>query len=398
MNNSKYVKLVGLAILIVSFFSVGFMSGRLSSSSRLSGDNKNMNLFWEVWNTVTGEYVDSDAIDEDAMYYGSIKGMVNSIDDPATTFLDPEETEEFNKSIEGKTFEGIGAELSYEEGRIVVVAPLPGSPAQKAGVKIGDTILKIDGKSISSNESIYDVVARIRGESGTEVVLTVLHKGQLTPVEIKIVRGEIDVPSMEIKSVAGHSDMKILRITRFTDESVSTWDNNWDKAVLELAGKNLKGLIIDLRGNPGGFFDSAVYSASEFFPKGVIISKQQDKNGNQEVFRSTRDGKLQTVPIVVLIDEGSASASEILAGALMQNDRATVVGVSSYGKGTAQTIVDFDDGSSLHLTIMKWLLPDGRSIDRDNPIAPDVVVEYSDTEFVKGNDVQLNKAVEILNK
>ncbi len=394
--------LIGVLISVVCFFAIGFMLGRMSQAPSIAsffGGNStrtNLELFWDVWDTLQLEYVDGSKVNEKELYYGAIKGLVQSLGDPATTYLDPEETSEFNKSIEGKAFEGIGAELSYEAGRIVIVSPLKGSPASKAGLKPGDVILKVDGKEISSTDTIFDVVGRIRGKAGTDVNLTVLHKSEIKPVDITITRGEIDVPSMELVNHSENSEVKILRVSRFTDESVKVWENNWDRVVKEVVASKAKGLILDLRGNPGGYFDSAIYAGNEFLPKGTVLSKQSDKDGKEEVFRVTREGKLKDIPLVILVDEGSASASEILAGALQQNKRAQVVGVNTYGKGTAQTVMTYPDGSSLHLTILKWLLPDGQWLNRDNPIKPDIVQEYPEEEFKKGNDVQLNKAFGLL--
>lgn len=393
-------KLFGVLIAIVCFFALGFMFGRVTSgaSSFLSNNSatKNMDLFWEVWNTLTDQYVDATKVDEDNMYYGAIKGIVNAFGDPATIYLDPKETSEFNKSIEGKAFAGIGAELSYDNGLIVVVSPLSGSPAQKAGIKSGDVIIKVDGKEIKTDDTLFDVVGRIRGESGTKVTVSVIHKGENKATDIEIVRGEIDVPSMELRAMEGDQDYKILRISRFTDESVSVWNANWDKQVKEIVASKAKGLIIDLRGNPGGYFDSALHAGEDLLEKGTIMAKQQNRKGKEDVFRVTRTGKMLDIPVVVLVDDGSASASEILAGMLQQNKRAKVIGVKTYGKGTAQTIVPYRDGSSLHLTILKWLLPNGEWLNKENPIKPDVEQDYPQDEFKKGNDVQLKKALEIL--
>lgn len=394
-------KWFGVVLGIVCFFAIGFMFGRLSQGPQLpnilkGGNPKDLTLLWDVWDTLKNQYVDEGKVVDDEMYYGAIKGLVNSVGDSATIFLDPKETEEFNKSVEGKAFEGIGAELAYENGRIVVVAPLKGSPAIKAGIKPGDIIFKVDDKEITSNETIFDVVAKIRGEAGTKVKLNVLHKGELRPVDIEIVRGEIDVPSMELKSSDNLEGVSILRISRFTDESVSVWKANWDKNIKAIAASKAKGLIIDLRGNPGGYFDSAIYAGEDFLPKGTIMAKQTNRSGDEEIFRVDRDGRLLNIPIVVLVDDGSASASEILAGMLQQNKRATVVGENTYGKGTAQTIVNYGDGSTLHITILKWLLPDGNWLNRENPIKPDVVQDYPEDEYKKGNDVQLKKAEELI--
>ncbi len=401
LENFLKSKTFGVIIAIVCCFALGFMFGRLSNNSIAgllnSTDKKEMTMFWEVWNTLKNQYVDEKQVEnEDDLYYGAIKGLVSSIGDPATIYLDPSETEQFNKSIEGKSFQGIGAELNYENGSIVVVSPLKGSPAIKAGVKAGDRIIKVDGKEIKSDESIFDVVSKIRGEAGTKVTITVARSGTIKPIDIEITRGEIDVPSMELKDAEGINGVKVLRVSRFTDESVIAWNANWDKMVREINASKAKGLIVDLRGNPGGFFDSAIYAGEDFLKKGTVLAKQTNRKGKEDVFRSDRDGKLLNIPVVVLVDEGSASASEILSGMLQQNKRATVVGTNTYGKGTAQTIVNYRDGSSLHLTILKWLLPDGQWLNRENPIKPDVVVEYPEDEYKKGNDVQLNKAIELI--
>ena len=398
ISTTALFKYIGVAVLVVSFFGFGVLIGRVTNSqgqlSSSTPSKQNFDLFWEVWNTLKSDYVDASKVNEQEMYYGSIKGMVNSLADAATVYLDPTETTTFVNGQEGKAFSGIGAELGYENGQVIIVSPLGGSPALKAGIKAGDIIVKVDGVDIKTTDSIYDVVTKIRGTSGSTVKITVLHKGATSTNEISIVRGEVDVPSIEIKSIVGNSNIKILRINRFTDETVAVWNANWDKAVAQLG--NPKGLIIDLRGNPGGFFDSAIYAGNEFVAKGVVLAKQEDKQGKQEVFKSTRNGKLQNVPIVVLVDSGSASSSEILAGSLQQNKRATIVGEKTYGKGTAQSVIDFSDGSSLHITILKWLLPNGDWINKDNPIKPDVEVVYTNEEFVAGNDVQLKKAIEIL--
>lgn len=403
MNVERLLKsnLFRLLLAIVCFFSLGFMFGRLSNQGNIISIggkiDKNMDQFWQVWNTLQEQYVDEKKTkNEKDLMYGSIKGLVDSIGDPATVYLTPSETEEFNKSIEGKSFQGIGAELNYDNGYIVVVAPLKGSPAEKAGIKSGDRIVKVDSKEIKSNESIFDVVSKIRGEAGTKVSLTVVRKGEIKPLDISITRGEIDVPSMELKDVDNLSGVKILRVSRFTDESVSAWNGNWDKMVREIVATKAKGLILDLRGNPGGFFDSALHAGSDFLKKGEIMAKQENRNGKEEVFRVERAGKLLDIPLVVLVDEGSASASEILSGMLQQNGRAKIVGVNTYGKGTAQTIVNYKDGSSLHITILKWLLPKGEWLNRENPIKPDEYVEYPETDYKKGNDVQLNKAIELI--
>lgn len=407
--SKKTQNLIRAAIFSVLLFVAGFLSGRfidvpglpnsIRSNVVITGDKDgdvegiDFDLFWKVWNTMSSQYVDGKKVDPEKMFYGAIQGMVNSFDDAATIFLDPDETKSFNEGNAGKLFEGIGAELGYENGQIVVIAPLSGSPAQAAGIKAGDAILEIDGEEVKQSENIFDVVQKIRGEAGTKVTLRILHKGEGTAEDITITRGEITVPSIEVKKLE-NGNIMMIDVGRFTDSSLFEWQEAWDNAVEKVKGAD--GLVLDLRGNPGGYFDAAVYAANDFLAKGKVVAKQEDKNSRQESFKVSRNGKLLDIPLVVLVDGGSASASEILAGALQQNDRAIVIGEDTYGKGTAQSIVPFSDGSSLHVTTLKWLLPDGSWLNHDNTIKPDVVVEFSEDSFLKGIDDQLNRAVEEL--
>ncbi len=415
MENRKDIKYLGYGVVVVIVFSIGLIVGRtldpvngVNSTGlnlpKIVSDSKdvpkevNFDLFWSVWNTMSSQYVDTTKIDYEKMFYGAIKGMVNSYDDSATVFLDPEETEQFDASNEGKAFEGIGAELGYSNGQIVIVTPIDGSPAKKAGIRPGDIILKVDGVEIKATESIYDVVAKIRGEAGTTVKLTVLHPGDNAITEIAIVRGQIDLPSIELKEVKNNSEVKIIDVGRFTDSSVSEWKKNWDKVVDDALKTNPKGIILDLRSNPGGYFDSAVYAGGEFLPKNTIIAKHEDRKGNGKDYKVDRKGRMLDIPLVVLVNGNSASASEILSGALKHHKRAIIIGESTYGKGTAQSIVPLSKGASLHLTTLKWLLPDGSWINKDNTIKPDVEIKYSEEAFKEGKDNQLDKAVEELKK
>lgn len=400
-------------IVVVLIFLSGFLIGRhvgipgLStppSNVSISGDTKgdlkeiDFGLFWRVWNTLSNEYVDAGKVDLEKMFYGGIKGVVSTFDDSATIFLDPSETRSFNETNAGRYFYGIGAELGYDNGQIIVIAPFAGSPAIRAGIRSGDIILKVDGEEITSSQSIYDVVGKIRGEEGTEVVLTILHKGETKVEDITIKRGQITVPSIEVKDVEGESQIKILDVGRFTDSSLEEWKGNWDEAVTSILNGSSKGLILDLRGNPGGYFDAGTYAANEFVSRGAILAKQSDRQGDQREFKASREGRLKDFPVIILTDGGTASASEILAGALKQNAKIKVVGEKTFGKGTAQSIINLPGGSSLHVTTMKWLLPDGMWLNKENVIVPDVEVLYDEEAFVEGRDVQLEIAVTELKK
>lgn len=394
-------KKIGIAILMVCLFAIGFVSGRLfqtnkaTISNALSGkSDANFQLYWNVWDLMQSKYVDSSKIDEQEMIYGSIKGMVNSFEDAATVFLDPEETQTFNEASEGKLFQGIGAELGYDNNKqIIVVSPLEGSPAKAAGIKAGDYILTIDGVAITSSETVYDVVAKIRGEAGTKVKLGILHKGETNAVEIEITRSEITVPSMSLSYVGDNKDIALFKVNRFTDSSYSEWTKNWDTNVNSIVNSGVKKLILDLRGNPGGYFDAAIYAADDFIDVGKVLAQEQDSAGRIEKFNSTKGGKLVNIQVIVLVDGGSASASEILSGALQQSGKATIIGDKTYGKGTAQSVLDLSDGSSLHVTILKWLLPDGGWLNKDNPITPNIEIANSEEDFNKGVDTQLNRAI-----
>lgn len=397
-------KIFGILLLTVIAFSFGIFFGRNISSTDVplitsvfknSSKDVNMDLFWDVWNIMESKYVDPSKVTQQEKLYGAIKGMVDSYDDSATIFLDPEETKAFNDTSEGKTFEGIGAELGYDSGFIIIVSPIDGSPAKAAGIRAGDFIVAVDDVEVTKKDNITDIVNKIRGEAGTIVKLKILHKDEQTPIDIEIQRGAITVPSM---SVDYKGDVAIIDIARFTDSSYTAWTNRWDSLVAEVNSKNIKKVILDLRGNPGGYFDAAIYAADDFLDENITIAQQEDGDGNVQKFSSTRGGKLLNPKVVVLVDSGSASASEILSGAIQKNNRGIVIGTKTYGKGTAQNVVDLTDGSSIHVTILKWLLPDGGWLNRENPITPDIEVENSSEDFVNGTDKQMDKALEEINK
>ena len=395
-NNGK--RIFKTLVLIVIVFCVGIIFGRSIAPVSDSSKKVDMNLFWQVWDTLDKNYVEKNKVDETEKVYGAVKGLVQSYNDPATIFLTPEETKEFNDLNSGKYFEGIGAELGYNDGSIIIVAPIDGSPAKEAGVRPGDFILAVDDYEVKSGDNIYDIVAKIRGESGTKVKLKVLHKGDLEPVVLEITRGEITVPSMTLTYAGDKKDIAYIDIARFTEASLEEWESKWDSIAQDVENSGVDKVLIDLRGNPGGYFDAAVYAADDFLDGGKIISKQEDGDGNVQTFESKNGGKLLDKKVVILVDEGSASASEIFTGALQQNKGATVLGTKTYGKGTAQSVIDLADGSSLHVTILKWLLPDGTWLNKENSIVPDIQVENSAEDFVKGFDRQYNEALILINK
>ena len=381
------------------------ITGKEPPSSVMRAD---FSAMWTVLNKLENSYYDKTAIDPQKLVNGAISGMVNSLDDPYTVYLPPAQNTDFKQGLAGK-FEGIGAELGMKGKQITVVAPLDGSPAKKAGIKAGDDILKVNGEIIAG-WTLNQAVEKIRGPKGSEVTLNVLHKGAEQPVDVKIVRDTIqvkslvtwtkaikDVEGIEVKSdtLKANAESKVvyIRLSQFGDSTNAEWlnvANSIDRQLRE--DKNIKGVVFDLRNNPGGYLNDAVYIASEFVKSGVAVM-QEDKNKERAQFSVSGKGILTDVSVVILINKGSASASEIVAGALRDHKRATLVGETSFGKGTIQQAEDLGGGSGLHVTIAKWLTPNGTWVHKSG-LEPDVKVELDKKD--QSHDTQLEKAIETL--
>lgn len=349
-----------------------------------------LDLFWTVWNLIEYEYVNIDQVEEGNQVYGAIKGMVESLGDPYSEFLNPEETEQFQSSLDGE-LEGIGAELTVEEGLLLILSPIKNSPAEEAGLLPGDHIYMVDGMP-TSEMTLWEAIMNIRGEPGTEVVLTIIREGEEEPLEVPITRQQIDVPSVELSyEEYGGSTYAQLAITQFGDDTYIEFED----AVREILLSDAQGIVLDLRMNGGGYLDASVNIMSEFFEDELTAVIVKERNNADIVHMTDGSGRLGDYPLVVLIDEGSASASEILAGALQDYERAVLLGMQSFGKGSVQVLEDFPDGSSLRITIAKWYTPLDRSID-DTGITPDIVVEMEPAEIDTENDVQLDAALDYL--
>ena len=350
-----------------------------------------MSLFWQVWGLVKQKYADQGKVKTKEMLYGAIKGMVASLGDPYSYFLTPKENQQSKDDLGGK-YEGIGAELGMRDNRIIVVTPLENSPAKKAGIKPGDIILAVDGKT-TRGWTINQAVNNIRGEKGTIVKLTLYRNDK--QLEVKIKRNSIKVESVKLSYL---KKAAIIKVSHFGD----TTAQEWDKAVLAVkakwAAKEIKGLIVDMRSNPGGYLDGAVYLSSDFLPQGALVVKQEYADRPAHEYLVTRQGELLNIPLVVLINEGSASAAEIFSGALRDHDRATLVGKKSFGKGSVQEALDLSESTGLHLTIAKWVLPDGDWINSKG-IMPEVEVEIKlkdGNTLTDETDNQLQRALSIL--
>ena len=364
-------------------------------------------LFWDVWGRLLKYYIDAPNIDTQKMIWGAISGAVSSLDDPYTMFFPPKENKEFKEDL-GGSFEGIGAQLDMRDGRIIIVAPLKGTPAERAGLKPMDWILKVDGEE-TIDWTLTQAVTKIRGQKGTSVTLTILHEKSQKPEEITIVRDGILVPSVEswikpINTITEISDttasarlrtetVAYLKLSRFGDRTNEEWLKAVNEIAVALKTKQIKGLIFDLRNNPGGYLDGSVFIASEFLKNGIVVT-QTNSDGSKQEYQVNRKGQLLDIPLVVLINKGSASAAEIVAGAIRDYKRGTIVGETSFGKGSVQTPQELEGGSSVHITTGKWLLPKGDWIHKKG-ITPDVMVSLNGgTEA--SSDAQLARGIEVL--
>lgn len=361
------------------------------------GGNIDFSLFWDTWETVDAKYIDEKKLDKKKMFYGAIKGMVASLEDPYTFFLTPDENKKSKDDLGGK-FEGIGAQLGLKDGRIVVIAPLRNSPAIQAGVRAGDFIDAVDGKS-TKDWTLPETVSKIRGEKGTKVTLTLARANK--KLDVAITRNQIKIDSVELtyEKSAGKK-IAYLRLSQFGDTTNEEWDAAVDDISNQWKNKQISGMVLDLRDNPGGYLESAVYIASEFLVKGQTVVKQETTNYNDRTYVVEREGRLKDIPLVVMINGGSASAAEILSGALRDYKRGVLLGQKSFGKGSVQEPLDLKDGAGLHVTIAKWLLPKGEWINGKG-ITPEIVVENNADEnntITKETDTQLQKALETVLK
>lgn len=416
-----------VVLLIIIAFLVGYFFGTTKVSFEWSHYQPNItvvnkepptsaslvdfNLFWSVWDKLTTMYYNKKSVDPQKLLYGAINGMVQSVGDPFTMFLPPTQNSDFQQQLAGQ-FEGIGAELGLKGKQIIVIAPLTGSPSEKAGVKAGDEILKVDGQSTDS-WTLAQAVDKIRGPKGTKVTLTVLHKGDSAPTDVAITRDTITVKSVDgwvkqvkdipaISSTVKNSNVATdsiayIQLSQFGDNTNQDWTSLINKIYPEIQKSNAKGVILDLRNNPGGYLTDAVFIAGEFLPEGAPVVKQDPGNGDVTTLTVNRQGRLLTIPLIVLINKGSASAAEIVSGSLRDNNRAKLVGETSFGKGTIQQAIDLGSGAGLHVTIARWLTPNGTWVGNGSNgkgLTPDVQVSLDKND--QSHDTQLEKAINLL--
>lgn len=370
--------------------STGSNTNRNTDTTYHSPKDVDLTQFWKVWDMLETLYIDRSKIDYQKMTYGAIKGMVDSLKDPYTIFMDPKETEDFKNNLSGD-LEGIGAELSIKDGHLIVVSPLKDSPAEEAGLKPGDAVYKIDD-IVTNKMSLADAVSKIRGKKGSKVKLVIIREGEDKPLDFEIERKEIKIPSVswEMKD----DGIAYISINQFGDDTTKEFSN----AVNDILLKKARSVILDLRYNGGGYLEGAVDIVSEFVETGVVTTihkREEDNKINEEVQRVNGHARLLKLPMVVLVNEGSASASEIVAGALKDYKRATLVGEKTFGKGTVQELQPLSDGSSLRITIAKWFTPNNVNVN-ETGITPDIEVKISEENQKDKKDPQLDKAIEIL--
>ncbi len=397
----KFGFVVASIILIVGIFGLGLYVGysHRPYSERVTGlTNKtapeiagaDFESFWKVWHMIDEKYPGADKVTKSKRIEGAISGLVSSLDDPYSVFFPPEESKNFEDTISG-SFEGVGMEVGIKNKILTVIAPLKNTPAEKAGIKAGDFILKIDDTA-TTDMTVEKAVRLIRGKQGTSVRFTIVREGLDKPKEITVTRGVIEIPTLDAKE---RSDgVFVITLYNFSANSAPLMEN----ALRSFVASGSNKLIIDLRNNPGGYLDSAVQMASFFLPEGeVVVTEDFGKNGDPRIYRS-RGYKLldmKKIHVAILVDRGSASASEILSGALNEHGVAPLIGEKTYGKGSVQEVMDVTDTTTLKLTVAKWLTPNGISIS-EHGLPPTIPVEVTEQDVQKGSDPVLLRAVDYL--
>ena len=368
---SRMPKIMIVALLVVSLV-LSFGAGCVLGTRTTSGSSQGLEVVEEAWGIIFQDYVEKDKLDASKMSQAAIKGMIEAVDDPYTSYLDPETYQLSLSSLEGK-FEGIGAHVAIKDEQLMIIAPIPDTPADKAGIRAGDVILEIDGRT-TSGMSLAEAVLLIRGPKGTSVRLIVLHQDEIEPVEIEIVRAEIEVPSVNFEMREDIAYININHFSRSTDEELSP--------VLDsLAHEAATGIILDLRSNPGGLLQTVVDVASHFLTEGIVVDVVDNKG--EHVTTSVKQlSSTIDLPMVVLVDSFSASGSEVLAGALQDHGRATIAGTITYGKGSVNFLRQLKDGSGLYVTTARWLTPDGQLIEGEG-ISPDYELELEGEDAIQ---------------
>lgn len=363
-------------------FYLGRLTGKYSKVDSKWAQNVDFDLYWEVWEKLKTQHPNKDQITDKQMFYGSLKGLVASFDDPYSEFMDPKENKEFEDDMSG-VFDGIGAEIGLRDGILTIISPIEGTPASRAGLLPGDKILEINGEN-TKDFSVDQAVSKIRGPKGTEVVLSIYNSSIDEIREVKIVRDKIFIKSVKYEKL--ENDIFLIKISAFNNDTSSLFS----EAVKQFISSGSKKLIIDLRSNPGGYLETAVNLLGEWI-NGEVAVIEKFADDKQLDYPAKGLNRLSSYNTVVLINGGSASASEIMAGALKDYGKATIIGETSYGKGSVQMLRSLSDGSALKVTVAKWLTPKGQDISKEG-IEPDVEVELTYDDYMAVKDPQMDAA------
>ncbi len=370
-------------VLIVLSFGAGFAYSQLLYTTPELPDE--FNALRDTWNILANDYVNNEALDPEELSKGAIEGMLEALGDPYTSYI-----ENYDLAVSGLqgSFEGIGAVISVKNSELTVVSPIAGGPAERQGVRSGDKILKVDGEP-TSNMSLIQAVLKIRGEKGSTVTLLILHQDENTPVEVEIIREEIEIDSVYLDMLP--DNIAHLQITYFAEKTPGEFTTALNNALQSGA----LGIILDLRGNSGGYLYVVADVASEFLDGGIVLYEANNAGDIIEEWTASTGGLATDMPLVVLIDGGSASGSEVLAGALQDHGRATLIGTKTYGKGSVNVLHRLSDNSAIYVTTARWLTPD-RHLIEGKGITPDIEVEITEEDISSGRDPQLESAIEYL--
>ena len=398
-SNKKIINYFLAIVILIAVFGVGFNLGKNQVVCKIcKPENVDFSLFWDAYNKLHQNFISPDKIDNQKIIYGAISGMTRSLGDPYTEFFDPEQSKLFEQYLLG-SFDGIGVEIGIKKDQLTIIAPLKGTPGEKAGLKSGDEIIEINGKS-TFNMSVDEAVNIIRGKKGTKVVLTIFRESWDQPKNIEIIRDTIKINPVDWELIdstgeAGteEGDIAYINIHQFTQ----SLPGDFKKVAFEILKSPAKKIILDLRDNPGGYLEVAQDITGWFLKSGQVVTIEDfGKDKEKKIFKAEGNAALLNYPIVVLINNGSASASEILAGALRDNRGIKLIGEKSFGKGSVQEVIGLRDGVSfIKVTIAKWLTPNGNLISEVG-LSPDVKVELTDDDIDSKKDPQLDKAIEIV--
>ncbi len=390
--------IIGLIIVCVAYYA-GFQSGKSGYAfepkefkvvnTADAPKNVDYSLLWEAMNVVNDKYIEEKPTPEEYLY-GAIRGAVAAAGDPYTSFFEPKDLESFKTDLKG-SFDGIGAEVGMKNNNIVIVAPLDDSPAKKAGILAGDFIVKVNGED-TQGWTVEQAVSKIRGKKGTEVTLSIFREGKLDSFDVKIIRDKIEIKSVkwETKEISGKK-VFVITVSRFGEDTKALFE----KAVNEVLNQSVSGIIVDLRNNPGGYLQTSVDLASFWLDPGTkVVTEEKSKGANTE-YKSFGVPRIKNYKTVVLINGGSASASEILAGALQDLKKATLIGEKSFGKGSVQELIDLKDGAAVKVTVARWVTPSGKNLNKEG-LHPDVEVKLTEDDIKNSKDTQMEKALEII--